>query len=808
MKKLIVFLLCFFMLSGIVHARVFPKYESNAPDTHSRVLYGKDSDGNLVAFKVTADGKVETTFSGRIVLCDTFTSDGINACIDELDGNAGVILLFAGTYVVDSTILMDNDAIQIIGSGWGTILDASAWTATGHIVNLNGKDDCVLQNFQILGNAGNGDPYDLLNDGNAAALRNKIVNVSFLNSDQYSIRLDNTGSNHNTISDCYFNNSDLQHVRVESQYNIIEKSYFEGGLGGIRSTNSFNEMVNNKCLNSSDIGIFGSANNIINNNLCASNAGRGISVTGVSQTLQGNVAYLNGNDGIYVQSGHSSTISGNTVVQNGNGAAGISVFSSNYVAVVGNTCEGATNKEEYGIELLTVTYSGVSGNTTTNHDTAGILADANSTNNQILDNPIESEDVAKIIDNGTNNIIRNVNTAGQMDYNHIIYTTGANFKSDRPTGGQFTFDWLENGSRISWLSAHYDRDQLDWLLGDTAGNQLVIGNYGSSLDQDFDHGIQTDPTLFIHSDTDPNTNNTQWISFSHNKVDGVLNTGLGGIIATPGLRIPDDIGLTFGDSDEYKTFFDEATDDQLINITTVTTGTADTDPLYLWVVPAGVDAGQEIAGFGVGAQTVGGNRWKLTEDGSTTQTESGTFGGSGQSNLARGLVINEGSYGADALSDLRVETNAEDQFFIIDSSADLGRFGDFDTNYLEIDIGGDTHWVGGGGLVFGNCYGDEIGWTQAAAVQNTWYDISDSDMVDGFLHNVTHDGNGQLTVTEPGYYIADWAGSFEASAANVHVQISLSVNGTETGALNHFETVGVNRQDPCSGTMILVFSGQ
>jgi hypothetical protein len=122
----------------------------------------------------------------------------------------------------------------------------------------------------------------------------------------------------------------------------------------------------------------------------------------------------------------------------------------------------------------------------------------------------------------------------------------------------------------------------------------------------------------------------------------------------------------------------------------------------------------------------------------------------------------------------------------------------------DVDIYGDTKWVGGGGVPFGSCYGNEIAWSQASAVQNTWYDISDSTMVDGQLHNVTHDGNGQLTVSVAGMYAADWYGSFEADAQNVHVQVTFSVNGTETNdGINHFETFGTNTQQAMSGNAIL-----
>jgi hypothetical protein len=123
----------------------------------------------------------------------------------------------------------------------------------------------------------------------------------------------------------------------------------------------------------------------------------------------------------------------------------------------------------------------------------------------------------------------------------------------------------------------------------------------------------------------------------------------------------------------------------------------------------------------------------------------------------------------------------------------------------EFSLTGDLIPVGdSSGLSYGSCYGNEIAWTQAAAVQNTWYDISDADMVSGPLHNVTHDGNGQLTVLIAGMYLADWSGAFEADAANVHVQVTLSVNGTETdAAINHFETFAISKQSTAAGNTIL-----
>lgn len=90
----------------------------------------------------------------------------------------------------------------------------------------------------------------------------------------------------------------------------------------------------------------------------------------------------------------------------------------------------------------------------------------------------------------------------------------------------------------------------------------------------------------------------------------------------------------------------------------------------------------------------------------------------------------------------------------------------------------DLTFVGAGtGLPYGACYGNEIAWTQASAAQNTWYLISDADMVDGPLNSMTHDGSGKLTATNAGTYLIGAAITFECSAANIHCEIGISIDG-------------------------------
>ena len=61
---------------------------------------------------------------------------------------------------------------------------------------------------------------------------------------------------------------------------------------------------------------------------------------------------------------------------------------------------------------------------------------------------------------------------------------------------------------------------------DVVGNMLILTN-NANVFADHDHAAQTDPTLYIHSDTNPDTDNTQWISLTHDKTNGVIGLGSG-----------------------------------------------------------------------------------------------------------------------------------------------------------------------------------------------------------------------------------------------------------------------------------------
>ena len=127
------------------------------------------------------------------------------------------------------------------------------------------------------------------------------------------------------------------------------------------------------------------------------------------------------------------------------------------------------------------------------------------------------------------------------------------------------------------------------------------------------------------------------------------------------------------------------------------------------------------------------------------------------------------------------------------------------SNYVKI-IDGDTVFVGAAGLSYGSCYGNHIGWSQVSTVQNTWYNISDSDMADGGLHNVTHDGDGKLTVTNAGHYLIAWSCCFEDNAANDHIEIGIEISDSGSADAKgqaHVENKFANEEEHLSSSTIL-----
>jgi len=157
--------------------------------------------------------------SDKYVMCKVFTSAGINSAIDALGSEGGTVYLPEGTYVVDSPIVIDYSNTQLIGSGFGTYLDASAWTATGQIIYAASVINCRIADLKI--NGSKNASYDTIYFTTAQNVR--IENVYIDNGNSYGIRLDG-GSNckYNIIENCRIEDCYIAGIMIYGSYvNIV-----------------------------------------------------------------------------------------------------------------------------------------------------------------------------------------------------------------------------------------------------------------------------------------------------------------------------------------------------------------------------------------------------------------------------------------------------------------------------------------------------------------------------------------------------------------------------------------------------------
>ena len=82
------------------------------------------------------------------------------------------------------------------------------------------------------------------------------------------------------------------------------------------------------------------------------------------------------------------------------------------------------------------------------------------------------------------------------------------------------------------LNFNNSTDQFVLGLGSDQGRQLVLSDAGNTT-SDHDHAVQTNPTLFVHSATDPDTANTQWTGILHDTSQGIIETGAGDLWFKP-----------------------------------------------------------------------------------------------------------------------------------------------------------------------------------------------------------------------------------------------------------------------------------
>lgn len=117
--------------------------------------------------------------------------------------------------------------------------------------------------------------------------------------------------------------------------------------------------------------------------------------------------------------------------------------------------------------------------------------------------------------------------AGATVATSLVFSGGADcvFGSGKfyKTNSYYLYGLVDDGAHIC-----VDEDSI------TGGNNnLIISNY-DNLYRDHDHTPgSANPTLIIHSATNVDSDNTQWVSFAHNQTDAEISTGKGNVELKP-----------------------------------------------------------------------------------------------------------------------------------------------------------------------------------------------------------------------------------------------------------------------------------
>ena len=249
-------------------------------------------------------------------------NDGDQIQINQaLTAGAGKkVVLLAGTYVADATILVPNNT-TLMGVGQGTVIE---------LANLGGTSDNLIENSdqttgtgviirnikldgrKDLNTTGSHDGIYFVHMGDSAADRKGSVvsNVSATRFTKNGIYMESSASNTLTGNDVSAT-SEEGILLWDSSFNTLTGNTVRSSGGSGFSFSSF------------------SSNNVVTNNTAKNNTfyGYGFGFSGTT-TINSNIAQNNGYGGISLTSSWQNTVHGNTLADNGGGANNNGIYLS------------------------------------------------------------------------------------------------------------------------------------------------------------------------------------------------------------------------------------------------------------------------------------------------------------------------------------------------------------------------------------------------------------------------------------------------------------------------------------------------
>ena len=340
------------------------------------------------------------------------TLDGDQVEINQaLTAGAGKkVVLLAGTYVADATILVPNNT-TLMGVGQGTVIELADIDVTDNLIENSDTTTGTGVTIQ-----------DLKLDGR------KDINTA---GTPHGIHFSNMGGGTGSTA--------RQGAKLTNTIVTRFKSY---GIYLVTSSN--NTITGNTSQGNDTYGIFlnSSSNNTITGNTTQGNASEGIILSSSSNnTITGNTSQGNSAYGIYlVTSSNNNTVTGNTTQGNGIGIALYS--SSNNNTITGNIAQGNTSE---GIRIgSSSNYNTVTGNSAQGNTYSIHLSNSNNNivgSNAVFGNGLSTTNNAIYIETSDNNTItgNTITDASATTTNYAINitdsTSDTNYLANNTLGG-------------------------------------------------------------------------------------------------------------------------------------------------------------------------------------------------------------------------------------------------------------------------------------------------------------------------------------------------------------------------------------
>ncbi len=268
------------------------------------VAANNSSDADKAAADYIANGNTGTAADGdQVQINDALTA-----------GSGKKVVLLAGTYVVDATILIPNNT-TLAGVGNGTVVELADLDATDNLIensNATTGTGVVIRDMKIDGR----------NDLNTAGT-------------QYGVRLTNMGDSTTSraggvvtnVTMTRFRNFALS-INTSDNTTLTNNKVLGGIVGGIEvsSASTHNTISGNKVIGigNNAFSIAGAHNSVIGNT-ASGNGGGGFYVQGSNNTFNGNVSHES-SFGLVLDNAFDNIISSNRFSDNGGSATNEAIY--------------------------------------------------------------------------------------------------------------------------------------------------------------------------------------------------------------------------------------------------------------------------------------------------------------------------------------------------------------------------------------------------------------------------------------------------------------------------------------------------